>query len=156
MEIRNLSRALVHQYLDRLVEMDRETPGERWAETQFLVDLPGKWECSRLALVSSEVVGGFAIASFKENGVHVHRLVVHRDYRGRQIGRCLLASVVEGLRCRGVGDLTLKVGLSNEAAIGFYRHLGFEEKERGPVNLVLRKPLESFRSGPLECDSDRF
>jgi [ribosomal protein S18]-alanine N-acetyltransferase len=136
-EIRILSRALVREHLERLLEMDRETPGERWAEPQFLLDLPGKWECSRLALVSSEVVGGFAIASFKENGIHIHRLVVAAGFRGRGLGRALLKSVAADAAAREVSTLTLKVGLSNEEARRFYENLGFEESGRDLRNVAL-------------------
>ena len=62
----------------------------------------------------------------------IHSLYVHPDFQGRGAGRALLAYI------QARADfLELKVGTGNEAALGFYRHLGWREigageGERGP------------------------
>lgn len=57
----------------------------------------------------------------------VHHLYVDEAMRGRGVGAALLREVMKRLRRR----VALKCRLDNEAALAFYRHLGWREAERG-------------------------
>jgi ribosomal protein S18 acetylase RimI-like enzyme len=47
--------------------------------------------------------------------------------QGRGVGRQLIETLVTGLREQGSPGLHLIVGDSNQKAVGFYRHVGFDE-----------------------------
>jgi ribosomal-protein-alanine N-acetyltransferase len=132
-----LTRETLSGRVDDFVALDRATLEEAWGSREFLLELPGKWELSRLALDWTGRVAGFAVASIKPTGVHVHRLVVAAGFRGRGLGRALLKSVAADAAGRGVSTLTLKVGVSNEEARRFYENLGFDESGRDPRNVAL-------------------
>lgn len=56
---------------------------------------------------------------------HLHVNLLPRA-QGTGLGRVLIERLVAQLRSRGVAGLHLGVSATNEPAIGFYRHLGFE------------------------------
>ena len=57
---------------------------------------------------------------------HLHIDLLPR-LQGRGFGRQLIESLAAGLREQGSPGLHLIVGDSNQKAIGFYRHVGFDE-----------------------------
>lgn len=57
--------------------------------------------------------------------------------QGQGHGRTMLETVVQSLFDAGSPAVHLGVGASNERAIGFYRHLGFEEIAAMPGALVM-------------------
>src|SRR5262245_44277359 len=59
--------------------------------------------------------------------VNVHDLAVVPEYRGRGIGRRLLAAVERKATELGCCKLTLEVGQDNHLAKGLYRSVGFAE-----------------------------
>lgn len=66
---------------------------------------------------------GKLVAFMGINGESLEMLFVHGDFRGKGIGKMLLKSAIEN-----IGVKTVDVNQQNEAAIGFYRHFGFEIK----------------------------
>ena len=57
---------------------------------------------------------------------HLHIDLVARC-QGRGDGARLMATLLEALRTAGSTGVHLGVSTRNERAVGFYRHLGFEE-----------------------------
>jgi ribosomal protein S18 acetylase RimI-like enzyme len=57
----------------------------------------------------------------------VNYLAVSPDERGAGLGRALMARAEELLTARGCPKLNLQVRAGNDAVIGFYRSLGYEE-----------------------------
>ena len=53
---------------------------------------------------------------------------VHPDYRGRGVGRRLLAATLEAACRRGIERVELQVLESNEIAISLYKRFGFEQE----------------------------
>ncbi len=86
---------------------------------------------------------GFVVPSF---GIFVD----HRHH-GRGIGRELTAWTVEAARDRGCPAVRLSVYASNTTALRLYRSLGFQDRERTPVDrggvtdekIAMLLPLES-------------
>jgi ribosomal-protein-alanine N-acetyltransferase len=132
-----LTREALSGCVDDLIALDRAALEEAWGSPEFLLELPGKWELSRLLLDGSGRVAGFAIASIKSPGIHIHRLVVSSELRGGGLGYAFLKSIAADAAARGVPSLTLKVGLSNDGARRFYEKLGFEESGRDSKNATL-------------------
>lgn len=57
--------------------------------------------------------------------LNIHDVVVHADYRGRGIGRALLAWAEQRARDLGCCKLTLEVLSNNTAALAAYERAGF-------------------------------
>jgi len=49
------------------------------------------------------------------------------NYRGKGVGKKMMAAVLEWFAARGAEEVTLLAALKNECAVGFYEHLGFEK-----------------------------
>lgn len=137
-----LDAALLELHGPVLVAMDQETLGQRWGLQEFRLELPGKWDCSRLALTGEGAAAGYAIASLKPEGIHLHRLVVGRPHRKQGLGARLLRSIASARP--EAGRVTLKVHPENEAAIRLYSNLGFVETTRGPSNVHMAIPVASL------------
>lgn len=142
-----LTREMVSKKVDELVSLDGSALEGGWTSLEFLLDLPGKWELSRLALDEDGHVAGFLVASLKLSGIHVHRLVVAGAFRGRGLGRELLRKVAAEAGTRGVSTVTLKVARSNEDALRFYENLGFEESGRDSRNIALTTRVSALLGG---------
>jgi GNAT superfamily N-acetyltransferase len=61
--------------------------------------------------------------------LNVHDLAVLPEFRGRGVGRALLAAVEEHARARGCAKLTLEVREDNARARGLYEQCGFRDFE---------------------------
>jgi len=62
----------------------------------------------------------------------LYSLAVHRDHRGRGLGRMLLDRCISQAVSEGAGRLTLEVEADNHAAQALYRQVGFVETHRLP------------------------
>lgn len=56
----------------------------------------------------------------------VEDMVISPQYRGNGVGKMLLQSALDWAREKGATRAQLLVDMENEAAIGYYRHLGWE------------------------------
>jgi GNAT superfamily N-acetyltransferase len=64
-------------------------------------------------------------------------VIVHKEYRGSGLGRKLVEHVMVWAREQGMTRVTLLADRDNQAALDFYRRLGFAASHM----TVLRKPL---------------
>jgi len=101
-----------------------------------LMELPEKWELSRLVVHRQEPIG-FIVASLKGERIHIHRLVVKDSHRELGLGTALLRAMAETASRRSLPTLTLKVSKQNKQAIRFYLHLGFTETSASADSLEL-------------------
>jgi len=65
--------------------------------------------------------------------LNVHDIIVSASWRGRGIGRALLAAAEAGARARGCCKLTLEVLEGNHRAEAVYRACGFRPYELDPA-----------------------
>jgi GNAT superfamily N-acetyltransferase len=79
----------------------------------------------------------------------IRRFVIHPDWRGRGIGRRLLAAAEEEARQVGCTFLELSVDEENAGARRLYASSGFAEDRR---ELILRKPLDG-RAHPSQTST---
>lgn len=153
-----LTRELMEKHLSQLVAMDQNTHGEDWEERHFRFEANGKWEFSRLLVDQLGRPAGFAIASIKPAGIHLHRLVIKRDLRGKGLGARLVRELGVSARNRAVNQITLKVSYRNSRATAFYRRLGFMESERTAKSLLMKcdvSPLCECRPASQTTQHDR-
>jgi ribosomal-protein-alanine N-acetyltransferase len=136
-----LTREAARAHLPRLLEVDQDTIGEPWSAEQWLADLPGKWELSRL-LVADGGVDGFVVASRKGSAAHVHRMAVAATARGQGAGGELLRELARTAAATGQQAVTLKVHVTNAPARRFYERLGFVEDGRAGDNYLMSAPCE--------------
>lgn len=84
------------------------------------------------AEAAGRVVGmctGQLVVSTAEGGpaVLVEDLVIQADWRGRGLGRGLLAALEDWARSRGAARLQLLADRDNRGALDFYRRLGWRQ-----------------------------
>jgi ribosomal protein S18 acetylase RimI-like enzyme len=88
-----------------------------------------------LIAVDGRSAVGYAIfyphfSSFRgQRGLYLEDIFVTREYRGRGVGRQLLAEVTRRAAENGFERLDLLVNADNENAIRFYENLGAERNE---------------------------
>jgi ribosomal protein S18 acetylase RimI-like enzyme len=73
---------------------------------------------------------------------HLHIDLVERC-QGAGHGRRLMDALLDALRAAGSPGVHLGVSTRNERAIGFYRHLGFEELAADDLSLTFGRSLEA-------------
>ncbi len=61
------------------------------------------------------------------SGIGEFSVYVRRDYRGRGVGRVVLAALIEAATARGMRKLTSRVFPENAASRALLKRLGFEE-----------------------------
>lgn len=115
------------------------------------------WALSLLAFSDDRAVGllnafeGFSTFACKPL-INIHDLVIHRDYRGRGLGRRLLTAIEDIARTRGCCKLTLEVLGGNTVAKAAYRRFGFDayrlSEETGPSEFW-QKVLDTTGPGTL-------
>ncbi|MBA3354433.1 MAG: GNAT family N-acetyltransferase [Pyrinomonadaceae bacterium] len=136
LELQNLSKSKLKDYLRQLEGIDADMLGEPWGQAQWLMDLPSKWELSWVLLREARPIG-FLIASRKESALHIHRFAVAVNERSKGLGGALMASAVRRALERGCVNITLKVHYANAGAIAFYTRLGFAAAGRQQDSLEM-------------------
>lgn len=94
----------------------------------------------RATVVIAEAEGrpaGWAVGLIRRHrrweSARVYAVGVHRDARGRGIGRKLTVMLMEAFRARGVDRVYLEVREDNERALGLYAKLGFVPVRKLPA-----------------------
>lgn len=72
-------------------------------------------------------VTGYAIVMMAPDVAHLLVIGVHPDHQGRGTGRMLLEHCESQAAQNGSSVMVLEVRQSNHQALGFYRHMGYEE-----------------------------
>lgn len=81
---------------------------------------------SLLVITEAETVLGFVILWVILDEIHILNVAVEPSLRRKGIAKVLLRELIERGRQRGLASAILEVRVSNEAAIGLYRSLGFD------------------------------
>lgn len=109
-----------------LALLDRECNRPPW--TAKLFEQEFRHDYSRIlgARLGGRLVA-FLVYHLLFDEAHIVNFGVSRENRGRGIGRGLLTTALDEMRDSGCRCVTLEARKSNEAAIGLYSSLGFEE-----------------------------
>jgi N-acetylglutamate synthase len=90
----------------------------------YLLRNPG---LSFVALTGTQLVGAVLVGTDGRRG-YLQHLTVSESSRGQGIGKALLAAATAALHGIGIDKTHLMVLAENEAAMTFYRHLGWAER----------------------------
>ncbi len=103
---------------------DLSFPRDAWPGDLFL-NYSARWP--RLFLIArlGTRITGYILASTRGGQAELASIAVHPRYRGRGIGQALVKRLLSRLKRRAIRRCWLMVRVSNEAAIRFYRELGF-------------------------------
>lgn len=133
-EIETLNKRSILKYMNALIDIDRNIlqsygnrfSSERWEAENFLLDLPGKWELSLVALTKEKVVG-FCICSFyNDDKCYAYRVVVAEDHKRKNIGKKMIFSLFEKCKAKKIKNIIVEVNIENVPALQFYNKMGFE------------------------------
>lgn len=117
------------EHLDQVYRIEKVSFPTPWSRASFLGELKNDF-ARYLVAAKDERVLGYAGMWLILDEAHVTNLAVHPDYRGRGVGRALMAGLMWLAVCLGAVRMTLEVRVSNEAAIGLYKRLGFRQEGR--------------------------
>lgn len=79
-----------------------------------------------VALANEEVVG-YVVGVKRNDGCgHIISIAVKPEWRRKGIGSKLMATLLNAFKEKGLKRVLLEVAVSNERAIAFYKHVGFE------------------------------
>ena len=111
-------------HLDAVVDIERAGFEDPWRKRDF-EDALSRRNNHCLVFLRGQRVAAYAVGFLVAGEYHLADLAVHPDFRRRGLGRRFMTAVLKGLPARNVEAVTLEVRVSNLAAIGLYRKLGF-------------------------------
>jgi ribosomal-protein-alanine N-acetyltransferase len=98
-----------------------------WSRQSFVLEIE-KNKCARYFVAEdSGVVVGYGGVWLVVDEAHITNIAVHPLFRRRGIGRAILRALMTEAHRIGIEKMTLEVRISNKAAQGLYRKLGFIE-----------------------------
>lgn len=110
-----------------------------WSEVSIRAELDNEWAIWLVAL-EGETLAGYLGVQFGPDGGDVMTIATAPEFRGKGVGKRLLAAMEERLTEKHLQWLTLEVRPSNAAAIRLYETQGFREVGRRPR--YYKKPTE--------------
>jgi ribosomal-protein-alanine N-acetyltransferase len=108
-----------------VVAIERASYQFPWSDGIFRDCLRVGYVC-RVFTVNRRVMA-YGVMSFGAGEAHILNLCVSDEYRGRGVGRRMLASLVDRATAAGMSEAFLEVRPSNTAAIRLYLSVGFEQ-----------------------------
>jgi len=83
---------------------------------------------------------GTTMAGYDGHRGWIYYVVVHPDHRRRGIGRALMGEAEGRLKVLGCSKANLQVRAGNDAAVDFYRSLGYQVEDRVSMGRLLAGP----------------
>lgn len=105
------------------------------AESNHLVDLEALEKPTVSFLVARNdgaIVGCCALVEAGDGTAEIKRMFVDPEARGLQIGKRMMAALIERAQALKLSAIRLETGISQPEAIGLYRKAGFVEIEPFP------------------------
>lgn len=110
-----------------------------WSESSIRSELENPYAIWLVAM-EGDTLAGYLGVQFGPDGGDIMTIATAPAFRGQGIGKQLLSAMVQILREKQLGWLTLEVRPSNAAAVGLYEAMGFREVGRRPR--YYKKPTE--------------
>lgn len=126
-------------HIEQIASLERMCFSAPWSKNSIASELDNPLSLW-LAAMDGEHLAGYVGSQTVMGETDLLNIAVHPDYRRRGIARELLLALVERLKQRGSGCLTLEVRPSNAAARCLYEKLGFVQVGMRPK--YYEKPQE--------------
>jgi len=116
--------------LDEVLAIETDSFPRPWARDHFLDELQSPHAFPLIALGPGNRVIGYICPMLVVDEGHILDVAVHKEFRGKGVGRMLVERVLQDCCENGAEFVSLEVRLSNLSAICLYRRLGFIETGR--------------------------
>ena len=118
-------------------EISARTPqAPQWPQSAYLAALDRATPRQRIALVAKHGVTGslvgFAVATLVQQEAELETIAVASEFQRLGVARRLFGEIAKALRQSGATVINLEVRSSNQAALAFYRSLGFTQTGSRP------------------------
>ena len=110
-----------------------------WSENAIQSELNNPYAIWLVA-AEGDTLAGYLGVQFGPDGGDIMTIATDPGFRGHGVAKRLIAAMVEQLREKGLGWLTLEVRPSNTAAVHLYEAMGF--REVGRRTRYYKKPTE--------------
>jgi GNAT superfamily N-acetyltransferase len=123
------------------------SPEQRFGPNFKAEQIEGNRGTFLVARDGDRAVGCGAIRVLEPKTAEAKRIYVEPDYRGKGVGRAVLARLEAAARELGVKRLVLETGVYQEAAIALYRRAGFTQVDcwgeytTSPTSICFEKNL---------------
>jgi ribosomal-protein-alanine N-acetyltransferase len=118
-------RAATEADLDAIDEIEQHSFKSPWTRKTFEGELGREWAHIDVLRHAGRIIA-FCDYWLVTTELHILAIATHPDFRGRGVGRVLLAHVLEKARATGCSLATLEVRRSNKPAIALYERAGFK------------------------------
>lgn len=135
MKIEHMTEAVVPQ----VAALEAACFSTPWSESSIRSELENPYAIWLVAM-EGDALAGYLGVQFGPDGGDIMTIAMAPAFRGQGIGKQLLSAMVQILREKQLGWLTLEVRPSNAAAVGLYEAMGFREVGRRPR--YYKKPTE--------------
>ena len=117
-------RELVSEDAQAVSEIEQESFSMPWSPRDFLEMVEADYAHYYVAEADGEIAGCCGIRNIVGEG-EITNVVVAQKFRRQGIGKALMEYMLKEAPKHGIGDCTLEVRVSNEAAIRLYESFGF-------------------------------
>jgi [ribosomal protein S18]-alanine N-acetyltransferase len=113
--------------LDAVMEIEHRSFSIPWTREAFYNEIEQNHLSTYLVVEDGESIAGYCGVWLVVDEAHITNVAVLPDYRGKGLGEALMKRIMEVAKEVGARVMTLEVRVSNEAAKGLYRKMGFQD-----------------------------
>lgn len=112
-------------HLDAVLEIEKTVFSNPWQRNDFRNAMSRSGSLCLVPLVNGGMIG-YSVGFFVSDMFHLADFAIHPDYQNRGIGRLFLKRLLDLVKERAAGVVSLEVRVSNLSAISLYRKAGFQ------------------------------
>ena len=127
------------EYVPQVAALEKVCFSTPWSESSIGGELQNQWAIWLVAL-EGDALAGYLGVQYGPDGADIMTIATAPAFRGRGVGRALIAEMAARLKTMGLQWLTLEVRPSNTAALGLYEAMGFQQVGKRPR--YYRDPVE--------------
>lgn len=127
------------EYVPQVAALEKVCFSTPWSESSIGGELQNQWAIWLVAL-EGDALAGYLGVQYGPDGADIMTIATAPAFRGRGVGRALIAEMAARLKSMGLQWLTLEVRPSNTAALGLYEAMGFQQVGKRPR--YYRDPVE--------------
>mgnify|MGYP005856197389 FL=1 len=125
---------------DNMAQIVRSAWGTEWRDDTLLQAITDPDGFTEITELNGEIAGYYTVFN-NADSVFIISIQLRRRYQNKGLGATMMSRIEEWGRRHGLGTVELWVQSTNEAALGFYEHLGYTTLRRQGNNYFMRKPL---------------